>query len=45
MNELIESFSLEGLNKSGARFDPEKNNWFNHGHIQKNRKQFNCKSS
>lgn len=35
MNELIESFSLEGLNKSGARFDPEKNNWFNHGHIQK----------
>ena len=35
MDELIESFSLEGLNKSGARFDPEKNNWFNHGHIQK----------
>jgi len=35
IKELIEAFSLEGLNKSGARFDPEKNNWFNHAHIQK----------
>ena len=35
IQELIESFSLEGLNKSGARFDPEKNKWFNHAHIQK----------
>ena len=35
LQELIESFSLEGLNKSGARFDPEKNKWFNHAHIQK----------
>jgi len=26
---------LGGLNKSGARFDPEKNKWFNHAHIQK----------
>ena len=35
LQELIECFSLEGLNKSGARFDPEKNKWFNHAHIQK----------
>ena len=35
LQELIESFSLEGLNKSGSRFDPEKNKWFNHAHIQK----------
>jgi glutamyl-tRNA synthetase len=35
LQELIKSFSLEGLNKSGARFDPEKNKWFNHAHIQK----------
>ena len=41
MDELIESFSLEGLNKSGARFDPEKNNWFNHGHIQKTENSLN----
>ena len=35
IKELVEAFSLEGLNKSGARFDPEKNKWFNHAHIQK----------
>ena len=35
IKELIESFSLKDLNKSGARFDPEKNKWFNHAHIQK----------
>lgn len=30
MDELIRSFSLERVNKSGARFDPEKARWFNH---------------
>ena len=35
LNELIQAFSFSGLNKSGARFDPEKNKWFNHAHIQK----------
>ena len=34
LNELIKAFSFSGLNKSGARFDPEKNSWFNHAHIQ-----------
>jgi glutamyl-tRNA synthetase len=29
MNELIAAFSFERVNKSGARFDPEKAKWFN----------------
>lgn len=29
MQELIESFSLERVNKSGARFDPDKTKWYN----------------
>ncbi|MDB4334997.1 glutamate--tRNA ligase [bacterium] len=30
MEQLCEAFSLEKVNKSGARFDPEKAKWFNH---------------
>lgn len=33
MEQLIESFSIERVNKSGARFDPEKAKWFNHQYI------------
>ena len=33
MKELIDSFSLERVNKSGARFDPEKAKWFNHQYM------------
>ena len=33
MDELIESFSLERVSKSGARFDYEKAKWFNHHYI------------
>jgi len=29
MEELIKSFSIERISKSGARFDPEKAKWFN----------------
>ncbi|MBE0676204.1 MAG: glutamate--tRNA ligase [Bacteroidales bacterium] len=29
MNELIDSFSIERVGKSGSRFDPEKARWFN----------------
>ena len=32
--DLIKAFSLEGLNKSSARFDPKKITWFNQRHIQ-----------
>jgi len=34
MDELIESFSLERVVKSGARFDPEKAKWFNRHYLQ-----------
>jgi glutamyl-tRNA synthetase len=34
MDELIAAFSLERVNKSGARFDPEKAKWFNHQYLQ-----------
>ncbi len=35
MNELIENFSLERVNKSGAVFDLEKLNWLNAEHLRK----------
>jgi glutamyl-tRNA synthetase len=33
LEELTELFSLERVNKSGARFDPEKAKWFNQQHL------------
>ncbi len=35
MDELINAFELERVNKSGARFDPEKTKWFNHQYLVK----------
>ncbi|MEW6195672.1 MAG: glutamate--tRNA ligase [Bacteroidota bacterium] len=35
MNELIEKFSLERVNKSGAVFDLQKLNWLNAEHLRK----------
>jgi glutamyl-tRNA synthetase len=35
MNELIEKFSLEGVNKAGAVFNLEKLNWLNAEHLRK----------
>lgn len=35
MNELIQEFSLEKVNKSGAVFDLEKLNWLNSEHLRK----------
>jgi glutamyl-tRNA synthetase len=34
MDELIESFSLDRVGKSGSRFDPEKAKWYNHQYLQ-----------
>jgi glutamyl-tRNA synthetase, bacterial family len=34
MQELINLFSLERVNKSGARFDPEKAKWFNQQYLR-----------
>ena len=33
MDELIQAFSLERVQKAGARFDPEKAKWFNHHYL------------
>jgi glutamyl-tRNA synthetase len=33
MEELVAQFSLERVNKSGARFDPDKARWFNHQYL------------
>jgi glutamyl-tRNA synthetase len=35
MDELIQRFSIEKINKSGARFDPEKAKWFNQQYLKK----------
>ena len=35
LSELTSLFSIKGLNNSGSRFDPEKNIWFNHQHLQR----------
>ncbi|MCB0461998.1 MAG: glutamate--tRNA ligase [Flavobacteriaceae bacterium] len=34
LEELTKAFELERVNKSGARFDPEKIKWFNHHYMQ-----------
>jgi glutamyl-tRNA synthetase len=34
LDELIKAFELERVNKSGARFDPDKIKWFNHQYMQ-----------
>jgi len=33
IEELAQAFSLERVNKSGAKFDPEKAKWFNHQYL------------
>ncbi len=35
MQELIDKFDISKVNKSGAKFDPEKAKWFNHKYLQK----------
>jgi glutamyl-tRNA synthetase len=35
LEELVEKFDLSRIHKSGAKFDPEKNKWFNHQYLQK----------
>jgi glutamyl-tRNA synthetase len=33
LDELIEKFDLNRIHKAGAKFDPEKNKWFNHQYL------------
>jgi len=35
LEELIEAFDLNRVHKAGAKFDPEKNKWFNHQFLVK----------
>ncbi|MEC4048165.1 glutamate--tRNA ligase [Flavobacterium sp. SUN046] len=35
LEELAERFDLNRVHKAGAKFDPEKNKWFNHQYLQK----------
>ena len=35
LEELVEKFDLSRVHKAGAKFDPEKNKWFNHQYLQK----------
>ena len=35
LEELVQQFSLDRVNKSGARFDPDKTKWYNHQYLQK----------
>ncbi|WP_035668959.1 glutamate--tRNA ligase [Flavobacterium sp. 83] len=35
LQELVEAFDLSRVHKSGAKFDPEKNKWFNHQYLVK----------
>ncbi len=34
LDELVSAFTLERVNKAGARFDPDKIKWFNHHYMQ-----------
>jgi glutamyl-tRNA synthetase len=35
LEELVEKFDLNRIHKAGAKFDPEKNKWFNHQYLIK----------
>ena len=35
LEELVDAFDLNRVHKSGAKFDPDKNKWFNHQYLQK----------
>ena len=34
LEELAQKFDLNRVHKAGAKFDPEKNKWFNHHYLQ-----------
>jgi len=44
LKELVESFDLNRVHKSGAKFDPEKNKWFNHQYLIKQNNEDLAKS-
>jgi glutamyl/glutaminyl-tRNA synthetase len=40
LEELTEKFDLTRVHKAGAKFDPEKNKWFNHQYLIKQNDEF-----
>lgn len=42
--ELVEKFDLNRVHKAGAKFDPDKNKWFNHQYLQKQDDEILAKS-
>ena len=39
LEELTEAFDLSRVHKAGAKFDPEKNKWFNHQYLVKQKNE------
>jgi glutamyl-tRNA synthetase len=39
LEELVQKFDLSRVHKAGAKFDPEKNKWFNHQYLVKQKDQ------
>lgn len=35
LEQLVQSFEIEKVQKAGARFDPDKTKWYNHQYLQK----------
>ncbi len=44
LEELCEKFDLNRVHKAGAKFDPEKNKWFNHHYLQEQTNESLAKS-
>lgn len=44
LNELVDAFDLSRVHKAGAKFDPEKNKWFNHQYLIKQKDEQLAKS-
>ena len=44
LEELVEKFDLNRVHKAGAKFDPEKNKWFNHQYLIKQKDEDLAKS-
>ncbi|WP_426090549.1 glutamate--tRNA ligase [Flavobacterium sp. DSR3-2] len=44
LDELVAAFDLSRVHKAGAKFDPEKNKWFNHQYLVKQKDENLAKS-
>jgi glutamyl-tRNA synthetase len=44
LEELVEAFDLNRVHKAGAKFDPEKNKWFNHQYLIKQKDEHLAKA-